>query len=679
MKRWLAGAMVFVVALLLYAPTVRYGFTGWDDTAYIVNNPHVTSASEFGRIWSSPESEQYYPLAFSSYWLEYRLWGGNPAGYHATNVVLHALNALLVLLVLRALGLPLAGAVVGALLFAVHPLQVMSVAWVAERKNLLACLFTLLTLLAWMRSQRGGSQRHGFYALALVAFVAALLSKTVVLGLPVALAQLDLQVSKRTARATVLRVIPMLLLSVAAALVTVVFEEKFVDRTASSAIPDLAQRFQISGAAPWFYLGKLALPIGLAPAYPLWNVGFGRLWWWAPLSVTCASALAGVLLVARARGEVASRLAWGLAFFMILLAPSLGLIPFGNLALTYVSDHFVYIAVVGISAAAGLAFVALRDRAGWISRATTVVAVTIGVLLSIATLAYSPVFHSAESMWSRVVALNPDSYAGNLGLAEVLTAQGRVADAVPRYERAIASRPGATDAYLLLGDALKRTHDPAGAAARFRRALELAPGNVDAIVGLASASEQTGAVDEALALYQQAVRLAPRMVPARMGLGAMDLGFARPAQAREQFEAVIELRPDYPRGYLGAATALRSLSLYDEAAHVLRRGLARAPEDPPLLNLLALTLATAPDDGVRNGAEAVALAEHACAANGSESAELLDTLAAAYAQAQRFDDAVRTSQRAEAAAAEAGQEPHVAESRRRTDLYRNRAPLRLGR
>jgi tetratricopeptide (TPR) repeat protein len=199
------------------------------------------------------------------------------------------------------------------------------------------------------------------------------------------------------------------------------------------------------------------------------------------------------------------------------------------------------------------------------------------------------------------------------------------------------------------------------------------------MVGLASASERLGAIPEARELYERAVRLAPRDVPARMGLGAMDLGFARPDDALRQFDAVIEIVPDYPRGYLGAATCLRSLSKYVEAAGVLHAGLRRCPDDVALLNLLALTLATAPDDRVRNGAGAVAMSERACAVNPPASHQLRATLAAAYAEAGRFEDALRESRRAEADAIAAGDENDAAEYRRRADFYGRGEPLRLGR
>jgi len=669
-RRRVALAAVFVLAVAPYLPSIGYGFTGWDDTAYVVNNSHVTSAGELARIWTSSDSDVYYPLTTSSYWLEYRLWGARPAGYHATNAVLHGINAVLLVLLLTGIGTTLRGATIAGALFAVHPIQVMTVAWIAERKNLLALLFALLALLAWTHARRG---------LATLAFAAALLSKTVVLGLPLAFVLHDTLVRRRKARDSWLWAAPMLTASLAATFVTVAFERAFVDRGVSGLVPELPERLQIAGAAPWFYLAKLAVPVNLAPAYPRWSIGAGHLLWWLPLIATLAAVSAFAILLPRLQSDRSRRAAWLIALAAILLAPSLGVIAFANLAVSFVSDHFLYVSSAGIFGALGIALEAVVLGSPRSARAIGVAAIAACLLGLGATIAYEPVFRDAASMWTRVLKLDQDSYAGNLGVAEAWTAAGRFDDALPLYERAIALEPRAKDAYLFLGERKAERGDVPGAASLFARALELDPGCVPAMVGLASASERLGSIPEARELYERAVKRDPRDVPARMGLGALELGLAKPAEALSQFEAVIDILPAYPRGYLGAATSLRSLSRYPEAVAVLTEGSRRNPTDVALLNLLALTLATAPDDRARDGSRAVTAAELACSLGGPRDYPLRATLAAAYAEAGRFDDALIASRRAEAEAVEAGDDPSAAESRRRSELYVNREPLRLGR
>jgi tetratricopeptide (TPR) repeat protein len=673
-----AIAGIFALAVAVYTPTTRYAFTGWDDTAYVVNNPHVTSAGQLLRNWTSPDSDVFYPLTYSSYWLEYRLWGAWPAGYHATNALLHGVNSVLVALLLVAIGTTFRGAALGAALFAVHPLQVMTVAWIAERKNLLALLFTLLALLAWVHAKDGKAGRL-LRALALLAFIAALASKTVVLGLPVAFLHYDILVRRRSARTALPWAVPMLLASCALAYVTVAFERPFIGRGDTALIPGFLERLQIAGVAPWFYVAKLVVPVGLSPAYPRWHLGAEHWAWWLPLVATAAVGSAFARLLPRLRSAPARRSAWLVALAAILLAPSLGLIPFANLAMSFVSDHFLYVASPGIFGALGSALDAAMFGIGRLPRAIGAAAIAATAACAAATIAYEPVFRNAESLWTRVLTLDPDSYAGNLGLAEAWTAQGRFSDALPKYERAIALEPRALDGYLFLGEQKKDRGDAAGAAALFARGLALYPSSVPAMVGLASANERLGAIPKARDLYERAVGLAPRDVRARMGLGGMYLGFARPAEALRQFAAVIEIVPAYPRAYLGAATALRSLSRYGDAVDVLKGGVASCPNDVALLNLLALTLATAPDDRVRNGPSAASLAEQARATGPPGSYELRATLAAAYAEAGRFEDALRESRRAAADASAAQDDNSAAENQRRSDLYEHRQALRLGR
>ena len=654
-------AAIFALAVALHLPTLGFGFTGWDDTGYVPDNPRITSGERFAEIWTSAESEVYYPLMYTSFWLEYRLWGPSPAGYHATNVLLHGIDAVLVVLLLSTLGAPLPGAALGGALFAVHPLQVMTVAWIAERKNLLALLFTLLTLLAWSRGRRG---------LALLAFLAALLSKTAVLGLPVALLLYD-ALERRWSRRSLLWAAPMLAASALAAWLTVFFEHPFVGSGDSVLLPGLPQRLQIAGAAPWVYLAKLLLPVGLSPAYPRWPVDGARVLWWLPLLASVAAVVAWAVLLPRLRSDPTRRIAWLLAVAAVLLFPSLGLISFANLALTFVSDHFLY-----------LPSAALLGAAGWMLGAAPRRAVRLGGLLACgacipATLAYQPTFRDGLSLWTRVVERAPDSYAGSLGLAEALARAGRPDEAEASYARALALEPRAVDGYLLAGRFRQEHGDCAGAAPLYEKALALDPGKVPAILGLAACSAATGSPEEALSLYTRAVHLAPRDLAARMGLGATYLGFARPQEALPEFEAAIGLAPAHPRAYLGAATSLRSLGRHTEAVAVLRSGLAQRGEDVALLNLLALTLATSPQAGVRNGAEAVGLAERACAA-GPENYALRSTLAAAYAEAGRFQDALQESQRAEAGARTAGDAKTADEERRRAALYARGEALRIG-
>jgi tetratricopeptide (TPR) repeat protein len=370
------------------------------------------------------------------------------------------------------------------------------------------------------------------------------------------------------------------------------------------------------------------------------------------------------------RTERTRRTAWLLAVATVLLVPSLGLIPFANLALTFVSDHFLYLPSATLLGAAGWGWSAAPWRFARLAGAVACAG------CAAATLLYQPTFRDGLSLWARVVTAAPDSYAGNLGLAEALAGVGRVPEAEARYARALELEPRVPDGYLLYGRFLLERGDPRTATAQYERVLALDPDKVAGLVGAAECAARMGAPERALEAYARAVALAPRDLPARMGLGATYLGYARPAHALPQFQAAIEVAPAHARAYLGAATSLRSLSRYAEAVTVLRAGLDRAGNDVALLNMLALTLATAPDASVRDGTAAVSLAERACAA-APENYALGATLAAAYAEAGRFEDALRVARDTETRAEAAGDERTAAEEHRRAALYARGEPLRI--
>ncbi|GJQ29341.1 MAG: O-GlcNAc transferase [Phycisphaerae bacterium] len=623
----LPGLALFLLTLVVFSPALRNGWTGWDDTAYVVKNPLMTAEDGLVRIWTSRESEQYYPLTNTSYWLQYRLWGVNPGGYHAVNVVLHAVNAVLCLALLRALGLGRLGACVGAGLFALHPTQVMSVAWIAEHKNTLCGVFAFAAMLCWERS-RNGTRGGWWYAGAVVAFVLAMLAKSAVIGLPVAMAMMDRFVLGTAWRGALARSVPMLAAGAVLAVVTVVFEQKFVDHATEAWLPDAWARVRLAGAGPWVYAWHLVWPMRLSPVYESWGLAGWR--WWLPLagSVTVA-ALVWWWGERRRGGEdgqprVGAVASWGVLHMGLVLGPVLGLVPFGNLAVTPVSDHFLYLATIGVFAAVGAMVERLGGR-GW------VVAGVLGAWLSVVSWRDTRVYRDAVSMWTRGVEVAPGSFIAHLGLAEGMAKSGRRAEAVAHYERAVAIRPTWPDGWELLAKARATEGAWAKAAEAYRSLLALRPGNVPARVGLAEALERSGRIEEALREFETAVAADGTNKDARLGLAKMYLGFARYQEALGQFRALTGTHPGETIGYVGAAQCLRALRRDEEAVATLRVGLAITPDEVPLLNMTARVLATARDDAVRKPAEAVALAERAAGLSQYENPLVLETLAAAYA------------------------------------------------
>ena len=344
---WACTAALVIGTLIAFAPAFHAEFIRWDDTEYVKENALLRDASGLMDIWRplSNKLPQYYPLTFSSYWIEYRLWQLAPSGYHITNVVLHAISAVLVLHLLRTLGASLWIAFGAAAVFALHPVQVESVMWVTERKNTLSGCFFLLAFLAYLRHRRTG--RWVPYGLCLLLFVCALLSKTQTVSLPVVIACTEwlLQRSARlphaNASAVAARVVPLLMLGLLSTLLTTAVERQMMVSWVQ--LPALPERALIAANAVWYYIASFIAPLQLAPIAPKWSVTvIDPKWWVAP----CALVAVAVCLV-RWYSKMGDLVLWGGATFVIALMPALGVVPFTYQHYSYVAMRFLYLSCIG--------------------------------------------------------------------------------------------------------------------------------------------------------------------------------------------------------------------------------------------------------------------------------------------------------------------------------------------
>ncbi len=330
------GLLLVAVTFAAYWPALRGGFV-WDDALYVRDNPIIKASDGLRRIWCTTEFTDYYALSNTSFWLEWRLWGDNPVGYHVTNVLLHALNALLIWQLLRQLKIP--GAYAAALVFALHPVNVMSVAWISERKNVLSLLFALLSTLAFLRWDETHERRwHGW---AVVAFAAALLSKTAVVTLPFVLLLCLWWRRRQLTRRDFVATAPLFALSLAMGLVTIWFERQHGIAQEVIRTDALPARLAGAGWAAWFYAGKVFWPVNLSVIYPRWQIDAGSLLAWLPVV-----ALVALLVASRKRrGAFVA-----VACFVTLLFPALGFFDIAFMAYSYVADHWAYMSLTPIIA-----------------------------------------------------------------------------------------------------------------------------------------------------------------------------------------------------------------------------------------------------------------------------------------------------------------------------------------
>jgi len=546
------------LAALAYVPALRGGFV-FDDDNLLTKNPLIQASDGLSRIWFTSEPVDYWPVTLTSFWAEWRLWGADPAGYHIDNLLLHIASALLLWLILRRLGL--LGAYWAALLFAVHPVNVQSVAWIAERKNTLSLLFFLLSIRAFLATKWGGAEKSNpsAYGLSLFAFVLAMLSKGSVAVLPLVLLGL-VAWRRRLQAADFLKAAPYLAVAVVLTLVNIQFQNHGL--TAPIRAAGLAERMLDAGAVVWFYLGKALLPVDLTFIYPLWRVRPADLLWWLPLAV--AAAVTGFLgwkawlgpSRAKGKGWKAAFFAW--CYFGVALIPVMGFADINYMKYSLVADHYQYLALIGVCSwaaatwwAGGIA-VNLRLKFG--------VAAGVAGLLAILTWRQAGMYRDAETLYRATLARNPQCWLAdnNLGIVEVNS--GRRAEARAHFLRALELNPEYAEAHFNLGLLLYK--EPGGMPAaedHFARAVQLSPRYAEARYYLANSLGDLGRTEEAITQYEEAIRWRANFPDAQLNLGSTLAGAGRVAEALPHFEEAVRLNPGSAQAQLNLAFALREV------------------------------------------------------------------------------------------------------------------------
>jgi tetratricopeptide (TPR) repeat protein len=551
-RNLVAAAALLVATLAAYAPAFDAGWI-WDDDNYVTAHEVLRSVDGLGRIWLEPRSTpQYYPLTFTSLWIEYQLWGPEPFGFHVTNVLLHALNALLFWRILAALGVP--GAWLAGMVFALHPMHVESVAWITERKNVLSGFFYLASALAYLRysppvaspSPTSVGARRAWYVLALGCFVAALASKTVACTLPAALLLVLTWKRGRIPWRDVVALMPFLVAGVAAGLVTVGLERSHVGAEGTAWMYSAVERILIAGRILCFYVGTLLWPASLAFIYPRWTVDASQAWQY--LYPAGVFAMAGALFAARRFLGLGPLVA--LLFYAGTLLPALGFFNVYPMRYSFVADHFAYLASLGPIA---LVAAAVRVWAGdgIRSRAVAVIAVVAIAVLGTLTWRQAHVYIDAETLWRDTVARNPDGWLGRISLGRILADSGRIDEAMPHARAAVASSPGIPEPHNALGALLELSGRLRGAEAQFRAALELQPENYEVHTNLAIVLADLGDLDAALRHLGTALRLDADYVDAHYHAGLVLQRLGRPAQAVQAFANTLLLAPGHAPAHAG--------------------------------------------------------------------------------------------------------------------------------
>lgn len=566
-----AVALVFALTLLVYWHVLGADFI-WDDDG------HVTRASllSFGglvRIWFEPgATQQYYPVLHSAFWLEHHLWGDAAAGYHLLNVLLHATGACLFAALLRRLAVP--GAWLGALLFALHPVCVESVAWISEQKNTLSTGFYLLAALAYLDFDDTRTPRP--YAKATAFFFLALFTKTVTATLPAALLVIIWwRRGRLEGRRDVLPLLPWFALGIAGGLFTAHFERAMIGAQGAAFALSPVDRGLIAGRVAWFYAAKLLWPAHLVFIYPRWNIDASVAWQYLfPLGAVLVLATL-VVWARRSRAPLAVALLFGGSLF-----PALGFVNVYPFIFSFVADHFQYLASLALFAAAA----ALLFR--FFTRLRRDAAIAVGVLLfgTLGALSARQVrmYQDNETLFRATLARNPECWMAHNNLGNVLAAAGKPAEAVAEFQAALQYRADYPEAESNLGDQLNQLNRPAEAVPHLQRAIALQPNYPAAHNNLGVAYMALHRPQEGMAEFERALQLNPDDAQTHYNLGLALATSGRSADALPHFEAAARLNPDNVSAHSNLGMALALQGRFAEAYQHFDRAIDLRPDNADL-------------------------------------------------------------------------------------------------
>jgi len=577
-------AAIFPAVLLAYWPALHGGML-WDDSAH-VTAPSMQSLHGLWRIWFDlGATQQYYPLLYSAFWAEHRLWGDAVLGYHLANVALHALAACLVVLIVRRLALP--GAWLAGLIFALHPVCVEAVAWISEQKSTLSAVFYLAAALTYLHFDQ--SRRRSRYLWALALFVLALLSKTVTATLPAALLVVFWwQRGRLDWRRDVRPLLPWFALGAGAGLFTAWVEKTRVGAQGAEFSLSLGQRLLLAGRVIFFYAGKLLWPSNLIFTYPRWQPDVTV--WWQYLYPLGVVILVIVLWRLPRRGPLA-----GFLIFCGTLFPVLGFLNVYPFRYSFVADHFQYLASLGIivPVACGLVLGISRISPG--KAANTAALLLVPAVLGILTWRESGMYRDSQTLYLTTLSRNPNSWMAHDNLGIILAeTPGRLPEAIAEFQAAVRLNPGNSHSHVNLGNALQRVPGRMPEAiAQYQEALRIEPGYAEVHSNLGFALAQIpGRMPEAIAEYQAALRIKPGLAETHNYLGvALALTTGQLPEAIAEYQAALRIDPNYTEAHYNLGSALAQTDRLPEAIAELQAALRMNPNYAEAHNNLGGVLA----------------------------------------------------------------------------------------
>jgi Flp pilus assembly protein TadD len=601
---WLGVFALLALLVVAYIPALRGGFI-WDDDQYVTGNQTLRSLVGLWRIWFDPSATpQYYPLVHTTFWLEYHIWGLHAFGYHAVNLGLHAVAALLLYRLLTRLELP--GAWLAAAIFALHPVELESVAWITERKNVLSAVFYLSASLAFLRFASVESvaeperRRWNCYFWALALFVAALFSKSVTCSLPAAMLLVIWWKRGRLRWHDIWPLTPFFLLGAASGLATAWLEKHHVKAEGADWSLNLMERVLIAGRALWFYAAKLLWPAHLTFSYPRWNIDVGVWWQW----LFPAAALGVVTVLWAMRNRIGRGPLAAVLFFIGTVGPALGFVNIYPMRYTFVADHYQYLAGIGLIVLCCVGLIRLPGMVVCLLLAT----------LAAVTWQQGHIYRNIETLWLDTLAKNPESWLAHDNFGQTLLekkqfkeAEGhfrealrlnqrdavawfdsgcallgekKIDEAIQSFQEAVGVRPQYERAQYYLGLALARRGRVDEAINAYEKTLGINPGDSAVLSNLASALMAKGRFGDAATRLRAAVGLHPEVAALHSNLALALTYGGQLDEAIGEYQETLKLKPDSAEAHKDLGAALAAKGRVNEAVEQFTEALRLHPNDP---------------------------------------------------------------------------------------------------
>ena len=646
-QTWLICLGLALAIVAAYAPVWRAGFINYDDPAYVTANPDVQAGLTWhGIVWAltTGHASNWHPLTWISHMLDVELFGMNPLGHHLTNVVLHLANSVLLFLLLQRMTQSTWPSAMVAALFGLHPMHVESVAWVSERKDVLSTLFWMLSIGAYARWVQGGGagapNPRKWRNVSLVLFGLGLAAKPMLVTLPLVLLLLDfwpLQRLQVPLSRLLVEKMPFFILAAASCAAT--FLAQFRGGTVMP-LSRLAFGMRLANALVSCarYLAKLFWPAHLAVAYPMFR--------WPLWDVAGAVALL-LLISAWALWRVRSQpwLAVGWLWFLVTLGPVIGIVQVGMQSM---ADRYSYIPSIGLFIGVVWAARDMGRYAG--SRAPAILGALAAAICLVLTARQVTFWENSETLFEHAIHTTKNNYVAYDSLGRCVEIKGRTNDAIHYMETAVRLQPGYVFSLDDLGRVLLAVGRNDEALLTLEKAVSLDPRFADARYNLGYALLAKGKVGEALDQFQAQVDLEPDDFKARNNMGAILLRSGLAVDAVPYLQKAVEIKPDDAQAHYLLGNALFRAGRVAEAVGSYEKAIQLNPDHVQARNDLAWIRACDPDPQVRNGAQAVDLALRADQLSGGKNPVVIGTLAASYAEAGKFAEAVAAEKRARQAA-----------------------------